>query len=174
MDQGHHGCTYQHRGLIRNRRLPADARSSVGWDEAQRAGATPRMRQYEHVQRRIELKPSLSVASKRTAPQWHCPDRTLASSTMLPVSPVQMTSSPVFAEFVARMSACDMREQRPRDRGACHRARVRATRWLARATGRPGRLPKNSGGHVGTPGARTSFGREPIVIAAPCGSRRDR
>jgi hypothetical protein len=37
------------------------------------------------VQRRIELKPSLSVASKRTAPQWHRPARMFVSLTMLPV-----------------------------------------------------------------------------------------
>jgi hypothetical protein len=43
------------------------------------------------VQRRIELKPSLSAASKRTAPQWHWPARTFVSPTMLPVSPVQIT-----------------------------------------------------------------------------------
>src|SRR5258705_5947333 len=99
------------------------------------ATTAPRMRQYEHVQRRIELKPSLRVASKRTAPQWHCPDRTLASSTMLPVSPVQMASSPVFAEFVARMSACDMRVQRS-----------------------PGSRSLSSGAHSRDPLARPGYG----------------
>src|SRR3954449_1116386 len=38
----------------------------------------------EQVQRRIELKPSLSVTSKRTAPQWHWPVQILLSSTMRP------------------------------------------------------------------------------------------
>src|SRR5580692_10266154 len=42
----------------------------------------PRIRQYEQVQRRIDLKPSLSVTSKRTAPQWHWPARTFVSRTM--------------------------------------------------------------------------------------------
>src|SRR5712675_2238422 len=99
------------------------------------ATTAPRMRQYEHVQRRIELKPSLSVASKRTAPQWHWPARTFVSSTMLPVSPVQMASSPVFAEFVARMSACDMREQRS-----------------------PGSRSLSSGAHSRDPLARPGYG----------------
>src|SRR3954469_18327098 len=46
------------------------------------ATTAPRMRQYEHVQRRIELRPSLSVTSKRTAPQWHWPARILLSPAM--------------------------------------------------------------------------------------------
>src|SRR2546430_9537011 len=33
----------------------------------------PRMRQYEHVQRRAERSPSVSLAVNRTAPQWQAP-----------------------------------------------------------------------------------------------------
>jgi len=38
------------------------------------------------VQRRIELKPSLSLASNRTAPQWHWPAQTFASPGIAHVS----------------------------------------------------------------------------------------
>src|SRR6266404_6145304 len=33
----------------------------------------PRMRQYEHVQRRAERSPSVSLAVNRTPPQWQAP-----------------------------------------------------------------------------------------------------
>jgi hypothetical protein len=46
-----------------------------------------------------------------------------------------VVSDSIFKQPVAGMSERDMRDHgRPGCRGACHRARIRATRWLFRAT----------------------------------------
>src|SRR5207248_6699337 len=60
----------------------------------------PRMRQYEHVQRRAERSPSVSLAVNRTPPQWQAPlIRSMAafihgSSFGIPMDDYTLSSSP--------------------------------------------------------------------------------
>jgi hypothetical protein len=68
------------------------------------------------VQRRIELKPSLSVASKRTVPQWHWPARTFVSSTITPNLLFRLSCSDRFYDIPRRITkpSSGRRKQRAR------------------------------------------------------------